>query len=89
MKLSYDHENDVLYLTFDSSKEPCRYIEIGQGDLVRIGRESGEVHGVTILSFKEREGSIEIPTAQSALEATLNAAPAYGSLHACRPVTKR
>ncbi len=49
----YDREEDILYVTLgDSDSALC--IEQGNGFLVRIDPESGEVVGFTIIDFSLR-----------------------------------
>jgi uncharacterized protein YuzE len=49
----YDREEDILYVTLgDSDSALC--IEQGNGFLVRIDPESGEVVGFTVIDFSLR-----------------------------------
>ena len=49
----YDREEDILYVTLgDSDSALC--IEQGDGFLVRIDPESGEVVGFTVIDFSQR-----------------------------------
>jgi len=49
----YDREEDILYVTLgDSDSALC--IEQGNGFLVRIDPESGEVMGFTVIDFSLR-----------------------------------
>ena len=57
----YDREEDILYVTLgDSDSALC--IEQGNGFLVRIDPESGEVVGFTVIDFSLRAaGRVAIP----------------------------
>ena len=64
----YDREEDILYVTLgDSDSALC--IEQGDGLLVRIDPESGEVVGFTVIDFSQRAAErVAIPVyAQFAL----------------------
>jgi uncharacterized protein YuzE len=64
----YDREEDILYVTLgDSDSALC--IEQGEGFLVRIDPESGEVVGFTVIDFSLRAAErVAIPVyAQFAL----------------------
>ena len=53
MNYHYDREEDILYVTLrDSDSALC--IEQGDGFLVRIDPESGEVVGFTVIDFSLR-----------------------------------
>ncbi len=64
MKLAYDSDADVLYVTFDATTAPCSYVENRSGDILRINTETGKVVGCTIPFFLDRvqkDGEIQIP----------------------------
>ena len=54
MKITYDHEEDVLYLTFIDSEEECDYVENPDGVVLRIGLKSGQVLGCTVMWFMKK-----------------------------------
>jgi len=52
MTFEYDNSADVLYLTLeDRPPEQCRFVENKHGDVLRIDKNTGEIIGVTIISF--------------------------------------
>jgi uncharacterized protein YuzE len=64
MTLSYDQLGDVLYITFVSAPRGSYwYVEIENGDVLKVDKASNRVVGCTISSFKLRaaKGKIELP----------------------------
>ena len=63
MRVDYDKRADVLYITFRAAVGGSRYVETGQGQILKIEKSSCEVVGVTIPLFSRRigKGQIEIP----------------------------
>ena len=53
MRLSYDTDADVLYVSFGAPQEAVSE-ETEEGMLIRKHPETGEIFGVTILGFEER-----------------------------------
>jgi uncharacterized protein YuzE len=53
MRLSYDTDVDVLYVSFGASQEAISE-ETGDGMLLRRHPDTGDIVGVTILGFEER-----------------------------------
>jgi uncharacterized protein YuzE len=53
MRLSYDTDADVLYVSFGASREAISE-ETGDGMLLRRHPDTGDMVGVTILGFEER-----------------------------------
>jgi uncharacterized protein YuzE len=55
VKLSYDKDADVLYITFEPlAKERCIYVENERGDILRLNKETKRVVGCTIMAFSRR-----------------------------------
>ena len=52
MRLSYDTDADVLYVSFGAPQEAVSE-ETGDGMLIHKHPETGEIVGVTILGFEE------------------------------------
>ncbi len=52
-KYHYDREEDILYVTLGGS-DSALCIDQGNGFLVRIDPESGEVVGFTVIDFSQR-----------------------------------
>lgn len=53
MRLSYDTDADVLYVSFGASQEAISE-ETGDGMLIRRHPDTGDIVGVTIFGFEER-----------------------------------
>jgi uncharacterized protein YuzE len=52
MRIEYDKAGDVLYLTLEEcAPDACIFRENGNGDVLRISRDTGEIVGVTIIAF--------------------------------------
>ena len=62
MTFSYDHDADVLYVTFGESPKAV-YIEKEEGDIIILDKESGRILGCTVMFFRARlkRGPIIIP----------------------------
>ena len=63
MRISYDKDADVLYITFSRAQERAAYLEIN-GGILRIEEKTKQVIGVTIPFFQEKteEGKgLELP----------------------------
>lgn len=60
MRLFYDKEGDVLYLSIGSPR-PALSEEVGDDVLVRIDEQTGEVVGLTVLNFSTRFSSLKAP----------------------------
>jgi uncharacterized protein YuzE len=45
----YDAEADVLYISFGNPKK-VEGIDIGEGTIIRINKETNEINGLTILN---------------------------------------
>lgn len=64
MKLSYDNDADVLYVTFESVTGDVSYVENTHGDVLRLDAATGKIIGCTIPFFLyriQRDGEIRIP----------------------------
>ena len=51
LRIGYDREADVLYLSLG---EPCKgmeYREVGNGIILRIDPETGKIVGLTVVDF--------------------------------------
>lgn len=69
MTISYDHDADVLYITFRQASDAF-YLENAQGDVIRMDRSTGEVLSCTVIGFQRRteEGEqVSIPQVGSAV----------------------
>ena len=53
LKISYDEEADVLYISFGKPR-PGIAVEVNDGDFVRVDPYTDRVVGITILDFRER-----------------------------------
>lgn len=53
LNIHYDDEGDVLELRI-GDPTPCHMNDLGDGIFERIDKESGEIKGFTIISFKKR-----------------------------------
>lgn len=64
LRLSYDKEADVLYVSFGAPREAVSE-ETGEGMLLRRQPETGEIVGITVLDFEKRferrEGTAFLP----------------------------
>jgi hypothetical protein len=69
MKIDYDRQADVLYITLLRGKRSCRYVENGHGAILRIDRVTSELVGCTIPMFSRRvsHGGLDIPEIGDAL----------------------
>jgi len=64
MRISYDREEDVLYIKFADCKEECEYVEHTPGVVLRVNPRSKEIVGCTILWFSRQlreQGRINVP----------------------------
>ncbi|HWZ50290.1 MAG TPA: DUF2283 domain-containing protein [Granulicella sp.] len=64
MTLSYDEDNDVLYVAFAHPEGGVRYVETERGDVLRYSNETNAIVGMTILFFADRSRrgeTIEVP----------------------------
>jgi uncharacterized protein YuzE len=63
VKLSYDRDADVLYITFENlPNQKYIYVENENGDVLRLDSKTKRVVGVTILGFSRRASeTIVIP----------------------------
>ena len=52
LKIHYDSEADVLYISFGESK-PAEGLGIGDGTILRVDPETDEVVGLTIFDFSK------------------------------------
>jgi len=72
ISLSYDNENDVLYLYFEKAQEAVSR-EIADGVFVRLDPNTDQVVGVTILDLQKKSledrGIKFIPTDKTLIEA--------------------
>jgi uncharacterized protein YuzE len=72
ISLSYDNENDVLYLYFEKVQEAVSR-EIADGVFVRLDPNTDQVVGVTILDLQKKSledrGIKFIPTDKTLIEA--------------------
>jgi uncharacterized protein YuzE len=53
--INYDEEADVLYVSFGKPRK-AEGIDIGDGTILRVDPETGQIVGITILDFKKRTG---------------------------------
>lgn len=61
MTLSYDHEADVLYVTFDRRPgQAYIYVENQNGDVLRLDKETRQVVGCTIPFFSKRTADTKV-----------------------------
>jgi len=63
MKLIYDEEADVLYVTLAEGMRADLTIENDSGDVIRYNSSEKMVAGVTIINFRKRgrDWNLEIP----------------------------
>ena len=64
MRISYDQEEDVMYIRFADCKEECEYVEQTPGVVLRVNTRSREIVGCTILWFHKQlreHGGILVP----------------------------
>ena len=52
----YDAEADVLYISFGKPRK-AEGIDMGEGTILRVDPETGEVVGITLLDFNKRVSS--------------------------------
>ncbi len=57
--INYDAEADVLYVSFGKPRK-AEGIDIGDGTILRIDPDTGEVIGITLLDFKRRTSNSEV-----------------------------
>ena len=57
--INYDAEADVLYISFGNPRK-AEGIDVGDGTILRIDPDTGEVIGITLLDFKRRAESKEV-----------------------------
>jgi len=57
--INYDAEADVLYISFGNPGK-AEGIDIGDGTILRVNPDTGEVIGITLLDFKRRAESKEV-----------------------------
>ena len=61
MTISYDHEADVLYITFErSASSSYIYMENENGDVLRLDTDTKRVVGCTIPYFSTRTDGVKI-----------------------------
>jgi uncharacterized protein YuzE len=63
MRMSYDKAHDVLYLAFEETDNECDYLELENGDILRIDPKTNAVVGCTLMAFSRRvrEGELNVP----------------------------
>jgi uncharacterized protein YuzE len=52
MKISYNDHADVLYIILAKTHNPCKYVEINAGTIIRIDEKTQMIVGITICDFK-------------------------------------
>ncbi len=57
--INYDEEADVLYVSFGKPRK-AEGIDIGDGTILRVDPDTGEVIGITLLNFKRRTSDSEV-----------------------------
>jgi len=57
--INYDEEADVLYVSFGKPRK-AEGIDIGDGTILRVDPDTGEVIGITLLNFKKRTSDSEV-----------------------------
>jgi uncharacterized protein YuzE len=60
MKLAYDRQADVLYLSIGEPR-PALSREVGNDVLLRIDSETGEIVGLTVLNLSSRTFTEALP----------------------------
>jgi len=68
IKVSYDQQADVLYISFGKPKAAIS-VEVGDGDFVRVDPFTDKTVGITIIDFKTRYLSKENNILRSAKSA--------------------
>jgi len=63
MRMSYDKAHDVLYLAFEETDNECDYLELENGDILRIDPKTKAVVGCTLMAFsiRAKAGELNIP----------------------------
>ena len=57
--INYDEKADVLYVSFGKPRK-AEGIDIGDGTILRVDLDTGEVIGITLLNFKKRTSDSEV-----------------------------
>ena len=57
--INYDEKADVLYVSFGKPRK-AEGIDIGDGTILRVDPDTGEVIGITLLNFKKRTSDSEV-----------------------------
>lgn len=69
LMFGYDKEADVLYVSIGQPKKKMLYVEIGDGQILRVDPGTKKVVGITIVDFS-KQFSIKTPFASVPLRAS-------------------
>ncbi|MEA3340747.1 MAG: DUF2283 domain-containing protein [Chloroflexota bacterium] len=58
LRIGYDQEADVLYLSLGEPRKGMEYQEVGNGIILRIDRVTEKVVGLTVMDFVQNFSSV-------------------------------